>query len=239
MPNKPRRLLVNGNSSQSVTDRLCRRLAREAAPGLDFLPHTPEGGPAYVSTPADVIVAGEKVAETIAIAAQDGAPDACLIGCFGEPGLLEARRRFAFPIVGMAEASMLTAMQLGENFIILTLGEHWPAMLHDLVKLYGVQDRCAGIRRVAGTPFELMADPARAAKSVAAAAQECGAESVIIGGAALTGLAASIRPLPGIRLIDCLQASIAQAWSQLPSIAAWPRAQTQTLLCGSSTGLIG
>jgi Asp/Glu/hydantoin racemase len=33
---------------------------------------------------------------------------------------------------------------------------------------------------------------------------------VIIGGAALTGLAAAIGPLPGIRLIDCLQASIAQ-----------------------------
>jgi len=56
----------------------------------------------------------------------------------------------------------------------------------------------------------LMADPGRAAQSIAAVACECGAESVIIGGAALTGLAASIGPLPGVRLIDCLQASIAQ-----------------------------
>ena len=52
---------------------------------------------------------------------------------------------------------------------------------------------------------------ARHQELLAAAAQECGAESVIIGGAALTGLAAAIGPLPGIRLIDCLQASIAQA----------------------------
>jgi len=209
MPTKPRILLVNGNSSQSVTDRLFS-LAVEAAPQLDFRPYTPEGGPAYVSTPADVAVAAGKVVETIASAAQDGPLDSCIIACFGEPGLLEARRRFAFPVVGMAEASMLTAMQLGGNFAILTLGEHWPAMLRDLVKLYGVRDRCAGIRRVAGTPFELMADPGRAAQSIAAVACECGAESVIIGGAALTGLAASIGPLPGVRLIDCLQASIAQ-----------------------------
>jgi allantoin racemase len=209
MPTKPRILLVNGNSSQSVTDRLVG-LAREAAPQFDFQAHTPAGGPAYVSTPADVALAAGKVVETIASAADDGAPDACLIACFGEPGLLAARRRFAFPVVGMAEASMLTAMQLGGKFAILTLGEHWPAMLSDLVKLYGVLDRCAGIRRVAGTPFELMADPGRAAKLVAVAARDCGAETVIIGGAALTGLAASIGPLPGIRLIDCLQASIAQ-----------------------------
>jgi Asp/Glu/hydantoin racemase len=123
---------------------------------------------------------------------------------------MQARQRFRFPIVGMAEASMLTAMQLGRDFAILTLGDHWPAMLTDLVKLYGVQDRCAGIRRIPGTPFELMANPREAARSVAAAARDCGAETVILGGAALTGLASAIDPIPGIRLIDCLQAGIAQ-----------------------------
>jgi Asp/Glu/hydantoin racemase len=200
---RPRILLVNGNSSQSVTDRLAR-LAMAAAPRL------PQGGPAYVSTPDDVALATGKVVETIALAAQDDKPDGCLIACFGEPGLLKARRRFNFPIIGMAEASMLTAMQLGDKFAILTLGEHWPAMLHDLVKLYGVQDRCVGIERIDGTPFELMADPQRATESVAAAAKKCGAQIVIIGGAALTGLASAIGPLPGVLLIDCLEASLAQ-----------------------------
>jgi allantoin racemase len=206
---KPRILLVNGNSSHSVTDRLAG-LAIAAAPQLEFRPWTPQGGPVYVSTPADVALAAVKVVETIAFAVQNDEPDGCIIACFGEPGLLEARQRFDFPIVGMAEASMLTAMQLGGNFAILTLGEHWPAMLHDLVKLYGVQDRCIGIKRIDGTPFELMADPRRAAESVTAAAEKCGARIVIIGGAALTGLASAIGPLPGMLLVDCLQASIAQ-----------------------------
>ena len=202
-------LLVNGNSSQSVTDRLFG-LAAAAAPELEFRPCTPQGGPAYVSTPADVVLASEKVVETIALAAGDDEPDGCIIACFGEPGLLEARRRFHFPIVGMAEASMLTAMQLGGNFAMVTLGEHWPAMLHDLVKVYGVQDRCIGIDLIEGTPFDLMANPQRAAESVSAAAKKCGSQIVIIGGAALTGLASAIGPLPGIELIDCLQASISQ-----------------------------
>jgi Asp/Glu/hydantoin racemase len=209
MSARPRILLVNGNSSQSVTDRL-GDLAITAAPQLEFRPCTPQGGPAYVSTPEDVELAARKVVETIALATLKDEPDGCIIACFGEPGLLEARRRFAFPIVGMAEASMLTAMQLGENFAILTLGEHWPAMLRDLVKLYGVQDRCVGIERIEGTPFELIADPQRAAESVTAAAKKCGAPIVIIGGAALTGLASAIGPMEGIRLVDCLQASIAQ-----------------------------
>ena len=206
---KPRILLVNGNSSQSVTDRMAA-LAAAAAPQLEFLPCTPQGGPAYVSTPADFALAAGKVVETIASAVRDGEPDGCLIACFGEPGLLEARRRFNFPVVGMAEGSMLTAMQLGGKFAILTLGEHWPAMLRDLAKLYGVQDRCVVIELVNGTAFELMANPRSAVESVTAAAKKCGAPVVIIGGAALTGLACAIGPLPGIVLIDCLQASIAQ-----------------------------
>jgi allantoin racemase len=210
MSARPRILLVNGNSSESVTERLFG-LAASAAPELEFLPFTPQGGPAYVSTPEDVALASRTVVETIALAARDDQPDACLIACFGEPGLFEARRRFGFPIVGMAEASMLTAMQLGERFAILTLGEHWPAMLRELVKQYGVQDRCVGIERIEGTPFELLADPAGAAQSVTRAAKKCGAPIVIIGGAALTGLASAIGTLDGVTLIDCLQASIAQA----------------------------
>jgi Asp/Glu/hydantoin racemase len=209
MQARPRILLVNGNSSQAVTDRLVG-LATATAPQLEFLPCTPQGGPLYVSSPADVALAAGKVVETIALAIRDEEPDGCIIACFGEPGLLEARQRFDFPIVGMAEASMLTAMQLGGNFAILTLGELWPAMLRDLVKLYGVQDRCISIELIEGTPFELMANPQQSARSVTAAAEKCGAHIVIIGGAALTGLASTIGTLPKILLVDCLQASIAQ-----------------------------
>jgi Asp/Glu/hydantoin racemase len=218
---RPRILLVNGNSSQSVTDRLAD-LATRAAPQLEFIAQTPPGGPAYVSTPADVAVSAKTVVETIALAAADQPPDGCIIGCFGEPGLIEARRRFEFPIVGMAEASMLTAMQLGGDFAIMTLGEHWPAMLRDLVRLYGVQDRCVGVRRVEGTPLQLLADPQGAAAAIAAEAGACGAPNVIVGGAALTGLAAAIGHLTGVRLIDCLEASIAQivALTELRRMAA-------------------
>ena len=81
MSARPRILLVNGNSSQSVTDRLAG-LATAAARQFDFLPYTPQGGPPYVSTPADVALAAEKVVETIAIAARDNEPDGCIIACF-------------------------------------------------------------------------------------------------------------------------------------------------------------
>lgn len=206
---KPRILLVNSNSSQSVTDRLAS-LATAAAPQLEFLPCTPQGGPAYVSTPADVALSAGKVVEAIALAIGSDEPDGCIIACFGEPGLLEVRKRFNFPIVGMAEASMLTDMQLGGNFALLKLGEHWLAMLRDLVKLYGVQDRCKGVELVEGTPMDLMANSKRAAELVTAAAEKCSAQIVVVGGATMTGLASTIGALPRVLLVDCLHASIAQ-----------------------------
>jgi Asp/Glu/hydantoin racemase len=209
MGSRPRILLINGNSSPSVTDRLAT-LATAAAPQLEFIPHTTKNCPPYISTPIDFAVASEKVPEAIAYAIGREEPDGCIIACFGEPGLLESRRRFNFPIVGMAEASMLTAMQMGTRFAILTLGQDWPAMLQDLVKVYGVEDRCVGIERVEGTPLELMSDPKHAAGLVAAAAKKCRAPVVIIGGAALAGLAAAIGPLPGLLLVDGLHAAIAQ-----------------------------
>jgi Asp/Glu/hydantoin racemase len=83
-------------------------------------------------------------------------------------------------------------------------------MLYDSVKAYGVERRCISIELVEGTPIELMGNPKRAAELVTAVAKKCGAPIIIVGGAALTGLASAIGPLPKILLVDCLQASIAQ-----------------------------
>ena len=104
---------------------------------------------------------------------------------------------------------MLTAMQLGGDFAILTLGEYWPAMLRDLVKFYGVQDRCVGIERIEGTPFELMADP-RTRRNPLPPAPEMRGPDRDYRRRGVTGLASAIGPLPEILLVDCLQASLAQ-----------------------------
>lgn len=215
VPEKLRVLLVNGNTSQSVTDRLAD-LSGRIAPQFTFDRLTPHFGPSYVSTPADVAVAAHAVVETIARAVEEAGavPAACMIACFGEPGLAAARHRFGFPVIGMAEASMLTAIQGGGDFAILTLGDHWPAMLRDLVRLYGVAERCVGIECVAGAPFDLLSDPDGATAAVARAAanlaRRTGAATVIVGGAALAGLAPRAEPQAGVRLLDCLVASVAQ-----------------------------
>ena len=206
-------LLVNGNASQIVTDRLAG-LARRFAPHVTFLPVTPAFGPPYVSTPVEVAISAHAVITAIDRAVEElgGAVDGCIIACFGEPGLAAARHQFKFPVVGMAEAAILTALQHNGTFGIVTLGEFWPEMLRDLVRQYGVADRFAGVVRVPGAPLDLLADPDGAASAVTVAAralaEQTGAQTIIVGGAALTGLKLSMEFRP--RLIDCLAAAIAQ-----------------------------
>lgn len=207
-------LLVNGNSSQSVTERLVH-LARAAAPGTEFIPATPEKAPRYVSTPEDVLAAAPAVLDAIAASGGDPAPDACLIACFGEPGLFAARSRFPFPVLGMAQASVLQALHHGPRYAVLTLGEHWPVMLPPLFERYGLGTGCVGIERVEGRPLDLAADPETAARLVETAAQRVAdrlaPDAIIIGGAALTGLTTRMADRQNLPpLIDCLHASIAQ-----------------------------
>lgn len=216
---RPPVLLVNGNTNAAITARL-HDLACRAAPDIAFVPVTPAFGPPYVTSPSDVTIAAHAVLDAItARVRDDGDPDGCIIACFGEPGLFGARHAFHFPIVGMADSSALCAMNLGARFAILTLGEHWPAMLQDLMQLYGTGSRCSAIERIPGTPAELLADPQAAARQIAERAQEVArrteAHSVVLGGAALAGVAALARQWTEVPLIDCLEAAVVQMGAML------------------------
>ena len=212
---EPNILLVNGNTSVGVTKKLLNH-ACKTFPQVAFRARTPDFGPPYVSTPADVAWSAQAVIGTIesAIAENGREPDACVIACFGEPGLAAARHRWTFPIVGMAEASVLTALQLaGRRYAIVTAGRYWPAMLRDLLRLYALDQGCAGIVEVKGEPLALAGDPAAAIAAVQAAIDQAVAlqdpASIILGGASVVGLAQKLRaPVP---LIDCLEAAIGQA----------------------------
>ena len=65
----------------------------------------------------DVLGAAAVVKE---ISANEGSFDAAILGCFAEPGSSAARELTLAPVVGIGEASYLTAMILGRRFSVLT-----------------------------------------------------------------------------------------------------------------------
>lgn len=189
-------LLINPNTTESVTELVARHVAAIAGDAASIKPVTGAFGARYISSRASAAIAGHAALD--ALARHGAGCDAVYLACFGDPGLLALREIAAVPVVGMAEASCLEAAKGGRRFAIVTGGALWGPMLTEFVAAMGLADRLTGVRTVAPTGGEIAADPDGAltmlAQACTACATEDGAEVVILGGAALAGLAARIQP---------------------------------------------
>src|ERR1700726_3294512 len=98
-------LVLNPNTSEPITERLISAARKAAAPDTVIVPLTARRGVPYIATRAEAQIGGAIALEMLAEA--DSSFDAAIIAAFGDPGLFGARERFAFPVVGLAEAAML------------------------------------------------------------------------------------------------------------------------------------
>jgi Asp/Glu/hydantoin racemase len=208
-----RLLLVNPNMSQDMTRRLAVVAQGAAARDTEIMPRTATRGFPYISSRAEAQVAGVIALEMIA--AEERSVDAVVIAAFGDPGLRAARELFDLPIVGMAEAALLTACMLGERIGVVTFTPRMIPWYADCVSHAGLTGRFAGFR----TPSEArgpVEDVARTMRDelgalVGLSAVEDGADAVILGGAPLAGLAAELSETAPAVLVDPVAAAVKQA----------------------------
>src|SRR5580692_4310111 len=144
-----RLLLLNPNTSAAVTERLAASARAAAAAGTQIVPLTASRGVPFIASRAEAQIAGAVVLEMLA--AHHGRYDAAIIAAFADPGLLGARELFDVPIVGLAEAAMLSACMLGRRFSIVTFGRALAPWYQECVTMDGLDARCAGIRTLDGT----------------------------------------------------------------------------------------
>jgi allantoin racemase len=226
-----RLLVVNPNTSVAVTEVLRERVAAIAGRGVEVLAATAPFGARYIADETSYAVAGH--ASLVAYAehcAAHGAPDAVLLGCFGDPGVAALRELSGRPVVGLAEAAMREAARRG-RFSIVTGGTAWDPMLRRLARTLGFDAALAGVHVVAPTGAQLAADPALAIDVLTAACRRAavGVDAVIIGGAALAGFADAIQASSAIpvALIDSVSAGARAALVRNPEFAPVTRPATQ------------
>jgi Asp/Glu/hydantoin racemase len=214
-----RLLLINPNTSDSISALL--QTHAQAAAGLDaqVLTRTARLGAPYIACEASYAVAAHATLDAwaAALAPDQERFDCVLIGCFGDPGLLALRQVSQLPVTGLAEASFIAAAALG-RFAIVTGGERWKPMLERLAHSLGFAAPLAGIHTVTATGAELAADPLAAqvllARACNEAARAWGVQSVILGGAGLAGMAATIQSVVAVPVIDSVRAGVAHALRQ-------------------------
>jgi allantoin racemase len=207
-----RLLLINPNTSASITELVVRAAEEFASPGTTIVGATGRFGARYIVTRAAAAIAAHAALD--AYAESGSGADAVVLACFGDPGL-GALKELAAQVVGMAEAACYAAAPLGRKFAIVTGGERWGPMLEEFVASIGLSDKLARVETVAPSGADIARDPEGALTLLTEACKACvakhGAEAVILGGAGLAGLAARLADRVPVPLIDGVQAAVAAA----------------------------
>ena len=205
--------VINPNSSQHVTDGIDRAVdPMRAASPVAIEARTLAEGPPGIETQAHV---DGVVAPLLAHCAKlEDSASAFVVACYSDPGLAALREQSARPVLGIAEASILTAMTMGQRFgIISVLSRSIPRHMR-YVGAMGVMDRLA-----ADMPLELgvldLADAGRTfdrLKTVGTRLRdEAMADVLILGCAGMTAFRTDLETYLGLPVVEPCQAATAMA----------------------------
>jgi allantoin racemase len=214
-------LVVNPNTTVEVTELLVRRVRAAVGAAAEVEAITARFGAAYIASEASYVIAAHAALDACgAYCDAHGRPDAIIVGCFGDPGVFALREALALPVIGLAEAAMREAATHG-RFAIVTGGAAWGPMLMRFARALDLADRLATVEIVAATGAELAAEPERAIATLGDACRRAakGVDAVILGGAALAGMAEAIAstltPRLAVPLIDSVDAAARAALASL------------------------
>jgi len=230
-------LLINPNTSATVTDLVAGHVRAQLGDQAELRPVTGRFGARYIASRGAAAIAGHAALE--ALAEHEDGCDAVFLACFGDPGLFALRDIARVPVIGMAEAACLEAAA-GGPFGIVTGGAAWEPMLREFVSALGLTEHLAAIRTVAPSGGEIARHPDTALDALTQACCSCveaGATRVILGGAGLAGLASRLAPRVPRPLICSVEAGTRAVLMALRGGSSRRTAPTPVETIGLTPGL--
>jgi allantoin racemase len=207
-----RLLLVNGNTTQAVTDRVVAEARRCGAPGTEFTGATARFGVGIVSTEAENDVAAHAVLDVLSKSYVGH--DAAILAISFDTALIGARQIVPIPVIGMTEAALHTACILGRRFGLICFGTRSRWMYLDLVRRSGLLERMVALETVEPTTTaEYLREGAQDPLVSEAAARlvSAGADVVVVTGAAVAGIAHRLAPQVSVPMVDGIGCAVGQA----------------------------
>jgi allantoin racemase len=205
-------LLINANSTSSMTDPMVRAAEEVASPGTEIVGATAEDSVPFIDGFYDEALAGAAVARLVL--ERRGTFDAAVIGCFGDPGLYACRELSDAPVLGIAEASFALAMSLGHRFgIVTTIDRGVPGSI-DLLRHYGIESRCAAVEASGAEVVELEEDPVAALDGIEQAGRRAiaaGAEVLCLGCGLMLETRAALEERLGVPIVEAVPAAVTLA----------------------------
>ncbi len=202
-------LIVNPNTTASMTRKVGEAARAVAAPGTIIEAVNPDFGPASIEGYFD-----EAFSVPGLLAEMGKAPerDAYIIACFDDTGLDAARCMVDAPVIGIGEAAFhLASLVSGKFSVVTTLSRSVPAIEHNLHK-YGLASRCARVRASEVPVLELEAPGSNAREKISAEIREAiavdRAEAIVLGCAGMADLAQSLSREHGVPVVDGAAAAV-------------------------------
>ena len=207
-------LVINPNSTESMTHKIADSARRVACAGVEIVARTSRCGPASIQGEEDGRRALPGVLELVRESADENI-DAIVIACFDDTGLNEAREIAHCLVVGIGEAAFHAAMLIGCHYsVVTTLSVSVPVIKANLQD-YGLASHCLRVRasEVAVLDLEKAGSAAeqKISAEIALALAEDKAEAIVLGCAGMTTLAARMSTTHGIPVIDGVAAATGMA----------------------------
>jgi len=238
-------LVVNPNTTASMTDDMAAAARRYANPGTEITGVTPAWGAPAIEGPFEGALATVAMLEALTV--HPDPFDAVVLAGFGEPGRQAAREILAVPVMDITESAALLACTLGHRFSVVTTLARTVPMIEEVIGSVGVRDRCASIRPTRLGVLDLERDPGltkrRLAEEARLAIDQDGAEVIVLGCGGLGGFDKDLEAQVGAPVVDGIVAAVKMAeaccaygvtTSQVNAVqppnpkelTGWPRART-------------
>jgi len=194
-------LCINPNSSSEVTEGIEKICKEYALPGTEVEIKSIKEAPSGIESYHDAAISEKYLLERFE--EWKGKYDGFIIACHSDIGVDLLRELTDKPVIGIGEASMILALPLGHKFSILSLKRKKIPQKEDLVKKYGLENRCVSIRT---TGLGVVAnDEEKREKLIQEgekAVKEDRAEVLILGCAGMAGMDKEIEKAIGVPVID-------------------------------------
>ncbi len=138
--------------------------------------------------------------------------DACVVNCFGDPGVRASREAVNIPVMGPCESSLLIASSLCDRFSVVTVLKSVSGLIHENARISGISEKLASVRAVDIPVLDLHHDNEKTAvalhKEGKKAIEEDGAEVLILGCTGMTGMAERLSNELGVQVLDPLPTAV-------------------------------
>jgi len=188
-----------------------RRKLYNVCPGTEVDSASIEKGPVSIESRYDEIFAIPEIVERVKEAEEEGV-DACVVNCFGDPGVRASREVVKMLVIGPCEASLLVAASLCNRFSVITVLKNVASVIEENAKIYGVAEKIASVRTVNIPVLDLHRDDEKTARALLEegkkALEEDGAEVLVLGCTGMTGMAERLSKELDVQVIDPLPTAV-------------------------------